>query len=233
MKITPYILPFLLIGIVVLDSCKKDVCLNCSDQKPVEAFQTTPYNLQYPDHFIIPTLSEENPLTEEGIVLGRRLFYDASWTNGGGTSCNSCHQQNLAFSVAGTCIADVNGTTVPRDIMPLINLTWKNSFAWDGREPTLEEKIIGSIENPFTMDTSDSLLTANLKAQDDYVQLFKSAFGSVDSINTKNVAYALSQFIQTFVSGNSRYDEFLLSGQQPIQFLHRKNSKGISFITRK
>ena len=41
---------------------------------------------------------EDNPLTEEKIALGRRLFFDRRLSRDGSLSCSSCHDPKLAFS---------------------------------------------------------------------------------------------------------------------------------------
>src|SRR5437016_2802018 len=39
-----------------------------------------------------------NPLTQEGFLLGRKLFYDMRLSKDSTVSCASCHQQFAAFS---------------------------------------------------------------------------------------------------------------------------------------
>ena len=45
--------------------------------------------------FEVPT---DNPLTEESVELGRRLFYDQRLSGSNTMSCSTCHQQRLAFT---------------------------------------------------------------------------------------------------------------------------------------
>lgn len=42
-------------------------------------------------------IPSDNPLTEEGISLGRRLFYDKRLSNDNTMSCATCHLQEHAF----------------------------------------------------------------------------------------------------------------------------------------
>jgi len=210
-------------GIITLlianEGCRKDICLICIPDVDTSAnFQTTPYDFQSPPGFPTPVFADNNPLTIEGVALGRKLFYDETWSNGGSTSCNTCHKQELSFSLGASCQATINGTILPRDIMPLVNLAWKNSFAWDGRSRSLEEKIISTITNPLSMATTDSIIKLNIANDVIYQELYSKAFGSADSISLNTTAKALSQFIQIFISNNSRYDEFKASELEAIQF---------------
>ena len=62
------------------NACKKDedfIPTGCDDTNPVENCGTpTPYNFQVPFRFPQPPPTPNNPLTVEGIALGRKLFYE-------------------------------------------------------------------------------------------------------------------------------------------------------------
>ncbi|MBK6965810.1 MAG: hypothetical protein IPH20_18260 [Bacteroidales bacterium] len=74
---------------------------SCGGKEPAP-YYATPYTLEIPTYF--PTnlnIPADNPLTEEGIVLGRYLFYDGRLS--GRTdfdslmTCGSCHIQANSF----------------------------------------------------------------------------------------------------------------------------------------
>ena len=60
----------------------------------------TPYPLSYPAYYgnrlNIPA---DNPLTVEGVALGRRLFYEKRLSAGNTISCATCHLQSRAFKI--------------------------------------------------------------------------------------------------------------------------------------
>ena len=67
-------------------------------------YQATPYDLSQPSYF--PTknnIPADNPMTEEGVALGRKLFYDTRLSGRDGTdgirSCSSCHHQENSLQV--------------------------------------------------------------------------------------------------------------------------------------
>ncbi|HQF29342.1 MAG TPA: cytochrome c peroxidase, partial [Bacteroidia bacterium] len=76
--------------VLTMYSCKKD---------NIESTPYTPtaYELTVPDHFPPPYLSNENPLTVEGVRLGRMLYYDPILSTNG-LSCTSCHEPSKSFS---------------------------------------------------------------------------------------------------------------------------------------
>ena len=50
-------------------------------------------NLLYPTNFPNPYNPLNNPITEEGVNLGRHLFYDPILSSDNTVSCASCHKQ--------------------------------------------------------------------------------------------------------------------------------------------
>lgn len=150
----------------------------------------TPYEVTYPNYFPkLPSFSE-NPLTVEGIYLGRRLYYDPILSNNG-NSCSSCHNQNESFSKAS-----VNS-------LAHVNLGWSTNFLWNGKVAgKMEDIMMFEVEEFFNTDIS------KLNASDYYKNEFKKVFG-VETITSKDVSYALAQFFKTMNSSNSKYDRFL------------------------
>ena len=64
-----------------------------------------------------------NPLSEAGIALGRRLFYDKGLSLDGTVACASCHLQRKAFSDGVPLGSDgVSGRTLARHAPVLQNL---------------------------------------------------------------------------------------------------------------
>ncbi|WP_416440075.1 cytochrome-c peroxidase [Phnomibacter sp. MR] len=151
----------------------------------------------------------ENPLTEEGIALGKKLFYDGRLSKDGQFPCASCHQQDAAF---GTFAHDLshgfNNSHTLRNAPPLQNLAWYSEFHHDGGITHLDLQPLAPITNPVEMaETIDNVLN-KLRADAVYRSMFTAAFGS-DDINTKRMTQALSQFMLTMVSANSKYDKVM------------------------
>lgn len=128
MKISLWFL-FLLI---FLGACKKD---NTS-------FEVTPYKLDIPSHFPNMQIPADNPMTVEGVTLGRQLFYETKLSLDNSISCASCHSPEHAFSDPNVISTGVNGAQGTRNSMALFNLGWQQFFFWDGRSKTLEEQIL-------------------------------------------------------------------------------------------
>ena len=158
-----------------------------------------PYQLKYPPSYGAPPIPKDNPLTEEGIWLGRLLFYDSLLSINGKIACGSCHQQQLSFTDGRTLAVGVFGDTLTRNTMTLINLAWGKYFFWDGRVRKLEDLIKEPIANPKEMGgLSEKELVQRLKHHAHYPELFRKAFPN-DSISLRSMSKAISQFLRTIV----------------------------------
>lgn len=196
--------------------------------------KATPYRFTFGAQFPVPALPGDNPLTVEGVELGRALFHDPLLSINGRQSCASCHQADAAFVDAGKALSSgAEGQLGTRNAMPLFNLAWKHSFFWDGRARTLREQVLMPIQNPVEMHESLTNVVRKLKetasssfsneiaqsrtSPDDcasnYPSLFESAFGSPE-ITADRVARALEQFLLTIVSCDSKFDRALQGREQ-------------------
>src|SRR5207247_5363500 len=110
-----------------------------------------------------PALPLDNPLTQEGVALGRTLFNDTRLSVNNGQSCASCHDLAAAGADKGRAVSlGAGGKAGTRNAMPLFNLAWKSSFFWDGRAATLREQVLGPIQNPIEMRETLSNVVAKL-----------------------------------------------------------------------
>ena len=168
-----------------------------------------PASLEVPVNFPKFTDDPDNPLTVEGIELGRLLFYDTRLSGNNTLSCGSCHRQDIAFS-DGIALSNIgaSGIVLPRHSPALINLAWAgNGLFWDGGSTNLESQAFAPLTNPDEMHQNLTELEFELKQVPDYVKRFKRVFDT--DIRSANVVKALAQFERTLVSGNSRYDQYI------------------------
>ncbi len=154
--------------------------------------------------FAVP---QENPLTEEAFVLGRRLFYDPVLSGANETACASCHVQELAFTDGFAKSPSLSGGELAFSSMSLVNLLWgQERFFWDGRAESLEQQALMPIVHPEEMAQDLDELIEELKGSRTYRRMFKAAYGEV---STDNVAKALATFMRLLISSDSKYDRYL------------------------
>jgi cytochrome c peroxidase len=165
----------------------------------------TPFRFSMAASFPMPALPLDNPLIEERVRLGRRLFHEAALSADRSISCASCHRPTSGFSDPSRFSPGVDGRPGTRQSMALVNLAWKREFFWDGRAGSLRQQVLMPIQDPNEMaETLDSVV-AKLSAQPEYPPLFAQAFGT-PRIDADRIALALEQYVLTLTQHRSRFD---------------------------
>ena len=205
----PDLLTFTLLAL--LTACRHDRAEDLGPAGP----SVTPYELGRPYYFPELQIPADDPLTVEGIALGRRLYYDPILSTGGplaGLSCSSCHSQSLSFSVPN------NGPSV----LPHVNLAWSRNFLWNGKvQGDLEDIMRFEVEEFFQVDLNV------LRNHPVYPELFRDAFAE-DEITGTLVEKALAQWFRRLVSSNSRFDSYL---RHEIEFTTSEFNGMMVFMT--
>lgn len=150
----------------------------------------------------------DNPLSKEGIELGRRLFYDGRLSLDGNYPCASCHQQIASF---GTYEHDrshgYNGSHTLRNAPVLFNLAWQDKFHWDGEFSSLFDEAAQPINGHIEMAESFNRVINKLQKDAEYRKQFRNVFRT-EFINPEHILKALAQFTGSLVSANSKYDRY-------------------------
>lgn len=176
--------------------------------KKTDTPRDSPYILSAPANMPAIPPFPDNPLTKEGVELGRLLFYDKRLSGNNTISCATCHRQDIAFT-DGVALTNkgASGNTLHRTAPSLINLSWTiNGLFWDGGAKNPESQVVAPLTNADEMDQNVGELLAELQAVPDYVQRFRLAFN--DTIKSGYILRALAQFERTMISAGSRYDKY-------------------------
>ena len=187
--------------------------MNCSS-KEEEIYTPVPYTLEIPtlfsDKLIAPIIPTNNPLTQEGVALGKKLFFDKILSGDGSQSCATCHNPKNAFSDKEKFSVGIDGKKGTRNSMPLFNLAWNfdEQFTWDGKEFSLEKQALEPVSNPIEMHANWKKVEERLQNHPEYPTLFNQAFQTT-KIDSILVTKAIAQFERTLISSNSKFDKFL------------------------
>lgn len=219
-----YISFILFLAIIVLfNSCKKD-------NPQVEVFTPTPYSIEVP--FGFPTkmnIPDNNPMTEEGVELGRFLFYDGRLS--GRTdpdslmSCASCHRQERSFEAGidhpqfpGGFPHGITGIQTHHVMLPLINLVWNSTgYGWngmiypgniDGNYRNIEDFVRLAVIADSEINGDTTKTKQMIQSIPGYPELFQKAFNS-ETVTFKNIEKAIAQFVRTLISTNSKFDKYM------------------------
>jgi cytochrome c peroxidase len=190
--------------IVFTSACRKGQ----PDETGQDQWNPTAYNPDIPDGYPDMEIPLDNPMTLEGVGLGRRLFYDPILSADNTQSCASCHIQGFSFTDNRRFSIGIDGTEGTRNAMSLINAGWFRSMNWDGSAPGLEEQAFEPVTNPIEMHNTWTNAVDALKNHPIYPDLFFAAFGTRDFDST-HVVMALAQFERTLISSDSKWDRYL------------------------
>ncbi|WGD35608.1 cytochrome c peroxidase [Olleya sp. YS] len=199
------------------------VVLSCSktDETSQNAYVPIPYQLEIPPLFeeklIDPIIPINNPLTVEGVSLGKRLFFDNILSIDNSKACASCHLPQNAFSDPNQLSIGVSGGLGSRNSMPLFNLAWNfdDKYFWDGHALGLEQQALEPVIDPNELGNLDwSTVEQKLNNHPEYPTLFNQAFGT-STITKELVSKAIAQFERIIISANSKFDKFL-NGQATL-----------------
>ncbi|MFD1553066.1 cytochrome-c peroxidase [Putridiphycobacter roseus] len=205
-----------ILGFLVLffHSCRKDFT-------PSVNGGITPYIIDYPTvlkNRIGPMkIPVDNPMTVQGVELGRKLFYDNILSGNQTQACATCHAPNSSFGDNEKFSTGINGELGNRNSMPLINLGWADEYFWDGRSKTLELQALEPVINPIEMHETWPNAVAKLQASATYPTLFEKAFNT-NIIDSVLVAKALAQFQRTLLSGDAPFDRYFRG--EPTGYSH-------------
>ncbi|MDP2161674.1 MAG: cytochrome c peroxidase [Flavobacterium sp.] len=173
------------------------------------AYQDIPIDFQVPSNF--PPLAYDmtnNPLTEKGFELGKKIFYDGRLASDGVVSCGFCHIQEDAFTHHGHTFSHGVGDGVgTRNAQPIQNMAFQTQFFWDGASDHIELLSMSPISNEVEMNGNIVNIMNMMKNDPQYKKLYKQAFTNGE-INPENMLKALAQFMTMLTSSNSRFDKY-------------------------
>ena len=185
-------------------------CLFSCTQDEAEALPDERFQFKVPEFFPEPSYTfRNNPVTEAGFELGRKLFFDPILSRDSTIACSSCHSQSVAFADPQHRLSiGINDRIGKRNAPPISNLAFQQRFFWDGGVTHVDFIPVNAIENEVEMDNDIATITEKLRNHQEYPEMFNQAFGG-DTINSGRFLHALAQFTVMMISANSDYDKYL------------------------
>ena len=162
---------------------------------------------------VLPAIAENanNPITDEKVALGKKLYFDKQLSKDNTISCNSCHDL-AAFGVDNLAVSPGNdeGTFGDRNSPTVYNAAFHISQFWDGRAFDVEEQAGGPILNPVEMAIpSEEFLIERLLKDAEYPMLFAEVFpDATEPLTYENIQLSIGAFERTLTTP-SRFDAYL------------------------
>lgn len=158
-------------------------------------------------------------INKEKAQLGKLLFNDTRLSRDDTISCASCHflkeggDDNLKVSIG------INGLKGELNAPTVLNSVFNFRQFWDGRAKTLQEQVLGPIENPVEMDNDFKILVPKLK-KTEYKQLFLNIYK--EGITKESISDAISEYEKTLITPNSPFDRYLRGDKNAITKIQKE-----------
>jgi len=133
---------------------------------------------------------EDNPITQDRVAVGRKLFFDKRLSRDRSLACATCHDPKRSFTDGLPIAVGIEKRTGTRNVPTLVNRVYGRVFFLDGRAASLEKQAIEPILNPLEMGLT--------------LPEIKTRVG----LGPEEVTRALASYVRTIVSGNSPYDRY-------------------------
>src|SRR5713226_930827 len=162
---------------VILGCILAGLCLFIPHSFSVQSYDK-PYKVAIPLGLIEPDIPSDNPLTQEKVELGRKLFFDRRLSIDNSTSCATCHNPSHGFAENRVVSISANGFRQRRNAPSVINAGYLVSTMWDGKLRSLENQAL----DPFTtwgdmgIDLGEAI--NRIDALPEYRSMFQDAFRS-------------------------------------------------------
>lgn len=157
---------------------------------------------------------KDNPLTDEKIAFGKKLFFDKRLSAGNQVSCATCHQPEKAFTDGLSKSIGVDGRIAMRNAPSILNSAYFNRYMYDGEIKTLEEQVLVPLQDHQEMASSMKEILRKLFRDKEYRKLARSVFNR--ELDAYVITRAISSYERSLISRNSRFDQYLAGNRKSL-----------------
>jgi cytochrome c peroxidase len=216
-------LVFLLLAAIVLSSCSNQQ--SATEQSKLSEADSLLLATAQRYFATLPEAADPNtPLA----LLGKKLYYDSTFSASGTMSCNTCHPiHNYGVDNEPTSPGH-DGTRGTRNSPTTFNAYFHVAQFWDGRSPDLADQAKGPVLNPIEMGLQKPEdVVALIKKSEDYNNMFALAFPEAEEpVSFDHFAVAIAEFEATLATP-AAFDAFL-SGA--VTQLDEQQKEGLSLF---
>jgi cytochrome c peroxidase len=142
------------------------------------------------------------------VDLGKQLYFDGRLSKGGQVPCAACHLPATGFADVRQVSIGVGGAIGDRQAPTVFNTAFNPLQFWDGRVGSLEEQVLGPIQDADEMAETIENVVKKLGKIKGYQQQFRAVFGA--DVNMQGIAEAIAAYERTVLSTNSPFDKYVL-----------------------
>ncbi len=166
-------------------------------------FSGTTFNLKYFDDL------QTGVVTQEKVLLGKKLFNDPALSASGKISCASCHREELAFT-DNKKISEGQLRNSPT----LSYAALQRGFFYDKRTGSLEGQVISVVDNETEFHTNLEAMTHTVQQQPDYQEAFVQLYDK--GVTETAIRNAIASYIRSLAPFNSKFDRNISGLEQSL-----------------
>ncbi len=159
-------------------------------------------------------IPDDNPMTDEKIVLGHQLFFDARLSGDGSRSCYSCHLNDKGLSDGRSTAVGAFEKELSRNSPTLWNIGYHPHWYWDGRAGSLEGQAFAAWKGGNMGAANYEEIVEMLNGIEGYREQFQTVFG--EDATADNVPKALAAYMRTIISGSTPWDAWQAGEDEAI-----------------
>lgn len=148
------------------------------------------------------------------VELGKLLYFDGRLSKNNQVSCAFCHLPTAGFADPRQTSIGVDGKVGGRQAPTVFNTAFNSSLFWDGRAGSLEEQVLGPIQNPLEMGETHENVVEKLRKIKGYQEQFRVVFGT--DVSLQGIANAIAAYERTITSTNSHFDQYVLGDKKAM-----------------
>lgn len=156
------------------------------------------------------TKFRQSNTTKKQIDLGKTLFFDPILSQNNERACASCHNPDKGFTdgLAKSRAFNFEGH-VDRNSPTILNSAFQSNYFWDMRSENLEDQVHHVVNSKKEFNTNISEIVFKLRESNDYSNIFAEVYKDDQPINTTNIKTAITAYIRSLSSFNSKFDQYL------------------------
>jgi cytochrome c peroxidase len=214
------------------------IVLCCLLLLPCSALASGEYRWTLPRGFPVPQVPADNPMSDEKVALGRKLFFEPMLSVTGRHSCASCHDPGRAFSDTQARSMGATGEPTRTNAMSLTNVAYNVSFGWSRADVrSLEEQMREPMLNEHPVELGlkgrEAAVVANLSGDARYRKAFSAAFPQESGgISFEQVIRSIAAYERTLISGRSPFDLYVFEGQHDVLSAEARSGMSLFFSER-
>jgi cytochrome c peroxidase len=179
-------------------------------QSPTQAGMVTVEGITVPDIGPLPTvvpIPATNLNYKAKVDLGKQLYFDGRLSKNNQVPCASCHLPATGFADARQVSIGVGGAIGDRQAPTIFNTAYNPLQFWDGRVGSLEEQVLGPIQEEDEMAETIENVVKKIDRIKGYQHQFRAVFGT--GVNMQGIAEAIAAYERTVISRNSAFDKYV------------------------